>query len=79
MSDNLDGLAKNWQKMKADYAKLKGLEDGRPEDWLREPWNMHHWVDMFKESQDVASYLMGHIWAVYFPLSIGVMVCLALD
>lgn len=57
-------------KVKTEYRNLKSMSDGQPKDWLRRPWNTHHWTDMFVESSRHAPYLMGHWWAVYFPASI---------
>jgi len=74
----LDGLKKNESKYKDDYKKLKNLKDGKPSDWLKSPWNSHHWVDMFVEADRAAPYLMGHIWSGYFPISIILMVYLYL-
>jgi hypothetical protein len=59
-----------WRKYKRDYKRLKDLDDGQPITWLKAPWNSHHWVDMFVEADRAAPYLMGHIWAVYFPVSV---------
>ena len=69
-----DGIFKNWTKMKEDYAKLQEMPDGKLSDWLKKPWDMHHWVDMFKESCEHAPYLMGYIYAVYVPLSVVLIV-----
>jgi len=71
---NEDGLDKNTSKFRADIEALKAMPDGRPADWLKKPWDMHHWVDMFKESCEHAPYLMGHIYAVYVPLSVVLIV-----
>lgn len=62
------------EKTRLDYLVLKNAPDGQPSDWLRQPWNTHHWTDMFVESCRRAPYLMGHWWAVYFPVSIGLLV-----
>ena len=71
-----DGWAKNMQKFKFEYRQLKYMADGKPKDWLKAPWNSHHYVDMFVEAERASPYLMGHIWAVYFPVSIAIMVFL---
>jgi hypothetical protein len=74
-----DGMAKNAEKMLADYHRLKEMPDGHPSDWLKQPWNAHHWVDMFVESGRHGDYLMGHWWSVYFPVSMIIMVWLSLS
>jgi hypothetical protein len=66
----LDGLERNMAKFKMGIKALKEMPDGSPKDWLKAPWNVHHYVDMFVESSRAAPYLMGHVWAVYVPLSI---------
>lgn len=57
-------------KVKADLNALKVKKDGHVSDWLKEPWNSHHYVDMFVESCRAAPYTVGHVLAVYVPLSI---------
>jgi len=59
-----------WDKVKAELSALKVKEDGHVKDWLKQPWNTHHWTDIFVESCRAAPYTMGHVWAVYLPLSI---------
>lgn len=66
-------------KVKRDLAALEAMTDGHFKDWLGAPWNTHHWTDMFVESSRHAPYLMGHVWAVYFPASIIAIVWLALS
>ena len=70
MSKNLDGWRKNYSKFLVDYRKLQQVPDGAPKDWLKKPWDLHAYVDMFVEADRVAPYLMGHIWAVVFPITI---------
>jgi hypothetical protein len=72
---NTNGLEKNLEKFKVDMQHLRALNDGRPEQFLAKP-NSHNWVDMFVEADRAAPYLMGHIWSVYFPVSIVTMVVL---
>lgn len=74
----LDGPERDNKKMRFGYQRLKGMKDGQPKDWLRQPWNTHHWVDMYVESCRTSPYLMGHVWAIYFPASIVAMVWLSL-
>ena len=57
-------------KIKTDIQALKDMPDGHPMDWLKAPWDVHHWTDMFVESSRAAPYLMGHVWAIYLPLSV---------
>jgi hypothetical protein len=78
MSEDKDGLAKNEEKYRTDFEALKNLEDGKLTDWLKEPWNMHHYIDMFVESARAAPYLMGHIGGVYLPISVAAMAWFAL-
>lgn len=68
------GLKSN--KVEIEYYILGDLPDGAPEDWLKRPWNLHHWTDMFVESCRWAPYVMGHWWAVYFPVSLGTIIYL---
>lgn len=63
-----------FNKFEADHDRLKEMPDGHPIDWMKAPWNSHHWTDMFVEASRHAPYLMGHVWAVYFPLSVIAMV-----
>jgi hypothetical protein len=41
------------------------------EEWRWEPWNSHHFVDVFVESERVpeAAYLRGHFWFLVVLLS----------
>lgn len=71
---HLDGLEQNNYKFKRDYESLKNLEDGQPSDWLKKPWSSHDWVDMYVEADRTSPYLMGHIWSIYYPVSIILMV-----
>jgi hypothetical protein len=71
-----DGFKRNWLRFKDDVKALKAMPDGQPADWLRKPWDMHAYIDMYKESCQAAPYLMGHIWAVYFPVSLITIVVL---
>lgn len=70
MKLNKNGLRRNIKRFMLDYNGLKRMPDGKPEDWLKEPWNVHHYTDMFVEAFSEAPFLMGHVFAVYFPLSI---------
>jgi hypothetical protein len=67
---DLDGWKKNAQKYKQEYNRLKELPDGHVADWAKQPWNSHHWFDMFVEAERASPYLMGHIWGWYYPLSV---------
>jgi hypothetical protein len=68
-----NGYKRNLLRFKMDYEGLQEMPDGKPMDWLRKPWNVHHYTDMFVESCSEAPFLMGHWWAVYFPVSIIIM------
>ena len=57
-------------KVKADIRSLQTMQDGHFSDWVKAPWSGHHWTDMFVESSRHAPYLMGHIWALYVPVSL---------
>ena len=76
---NKNGAAKNLEKYKIDLMAIKDMPDGHLGDWLKSPLNMHNFVDMFVETARAAPYLMGHIWSIYFPVSIVAIIVLLLD
>lgn len=75
MKLHADGWRRNLVRFRQDYQAMKDMQDGRPIDWIRKPWDVHAWVDMFREASKDANggFLMAHWWAVYFPVSIAAM------
>ena len=73
---HLNGIQRNLVRFKKEHKHLAGMPDGQPEDWLKKPWDLHAYVDMFVESSEYAPYLMGHWWAVYFPVSLLAIIIL---
>lgn len=65
-----DGLARDVSKMSQEWTRMTLMLRPNVRDWLRAPWNAHHYTDLFVESSRISPYFMGHIWAVYLPLSI---------
>ncbi|MFT5766749.1 MAG: hypothetical protein ACI9DH_000568 [Halioglobus sp.] len=73
---SINGIRKNMDKLRLDIRYLRNRPDGYVMDWVKQPWNMHHWVDIFVETARAAPYLMGHLWAVYVPASFITIVVL---
>jgi len=71
---DLNGHERNVAKLKEEWLVFRLVMKPYFKEWLKAPWNMHHYVDLFVESGRVSkkhpNYLMGHFWAIYFPLSI---------
>ena len=41
--------------------------------WLKAPWDVHAYVNLFVESRRLSPYLMGHIDAVLYPILVGLI------
>lgn len=67
MMKDLDGIEKNIDKFKKEYAKLKS---GMREHWerLKKDKDSHAYVNIFVEAMRISPYLIGHIDAVMYPV-----------
>jgi hypothetical protein len=75
-----DGLDRNVSKLRQHWEMIK---------WQMKPYweefkldiNAHNWVDLFVESGRIpkgknSNYFMGHVWAIYFPISLLLIIAL---
>lgn len=76
MQEDKDGLEKNIDKFKKEWAKLS--EEMKPH-WARffkHPFDGHSYINLFVESRRISPYLIGHIDAVLYPIMIGIIIYL---
>ena len=71
---DLDGWARTKAKMKYEWGLVKPVFKLTFSDWVREPWNMHHFVDMFVETRRASPYFTGHIDAVAYPILVLIII-----
>ena len=74
----LNGLERNIAKLKQEWKFLSQRPDGQVTDWLKKPWDLHAYVDIYVETMRASPYLMGHIYAVVIPAAICAITVLAL-
>lgn len=72
MSD-LDGIEKNLDKLKKEYAKLR---DGMKPHWQRfkSEKDTHSYVNLFVEAMRLSPYLIGHIDAIAWPVMLALLI-----
>lgn len=68
---DLDGLAKNWDKLKKDWLVLRKEMPPHLLRLLKRPWDMHAYVNIFKEAHTCAPYFTSHVDAVAYPALIS--------
>lgn len=76
MQENKDGIERNIDKFKKEWAKL--AEAMKPE-WSRffkHPFDGHSYINLFVESRRISPYLIGHIDAILYPILIGTIIYL---
>lgn len=75
-----NGLRRNLKKMRYEYNMLKYDMAPYWQEFAEKP-DTHNYVDLFVESGryslDNPNYFMGHIWSIYFPISLWVIAYLA--
>lgn len=71
MKRHKDGIARDVEKLWDEGVDLADCMRPYWGDWLRAPWNMHHFTDLFVESARISPYFVGHMWAAYLPLSLA--------
>jgi hypothetical protein len=76
MSD-LDGIEKNIDKFKKEWAKLKTEMKPHWGRFFKSPIDGHSYVNLFVEARRCSPYLIGHIDAVLYPLLIALLIKLS--
>jgi hypothetical protein len=66
---DLDGVEKNIDKMKKEWAKLSIEMKPHWKRFFKSPFDTHSYVNLFVESRRLSPYLIGHIDAVFYFLS----------
>lgn len=70
MSDNpkgKEGLARNIAKFRMEAKHLRRFMGPHWSRWIRRPWDVHAYVNLWVESCRLVPYLMGHIYCVLVP------------
>ena len=67
MTESLDT---NLRKFRIDWSVLRVEMRSHFERWLKKPWDVHAYVNLYVESRRAAPYLIGHIDSVIYPLLI---------
>jgi hypothetical protein len=73
-----DGVQRNVLKLREEIAFWW---DATKEDrlrWLKRPWDLHAYVNMYVESRRASPYLTGHVDAVLYPLGAIIIIALAI-
>lgn len=63
---DLDGIEKNIDKMKKEWAKLSVEMKPHWKRFFKSPFDTHSYVNLFVESRRLCPYLIGHIDAVVY-------------
>jgi len=65
-----DGLARDWKKLKLEWALMQDVMRPHWARWRRKPLDTHAYVNLFVESRRASPYLTGHVdaWMYTFLL-----------
>lgn len=63
---DLDGVEKNIDKLKKEWAKLSAEMKPHWKRFFKSPFDTHSYVNLFVESRRLSPYLTGHIDAVTY-------------
>ena len=74
MSEDKDGLEKNVEKYKEEWAKVSQEMKPHWKRFFKSPLDTHSYVNLFVEARRVSPYLTGHIDAILYPIMIGLIV-----
>jgi hypothetical protein len=70
VSDNpagKDGIGRNAARFRLEIKLLRREMSGHWRRWLRRPWDVHAYVNLWVESARIAPYLVGHVYCVLVP------------
>jgi hypothetical protein len=67
---DLDGLEKNLDKFKKEWAKLSLEMKPHWKRFFKNPLNLHSYVNLFVESRRISPYLIGHIDSILYPTAL---------
>ena len=70
MAEDLDGIEKNLDKFKKEWAKLSLEMKPHWKRFFKNPLNSHSYVNLFVESRRISPYLIGHIDSVLYPATL---------
>lgn len=70
MAEDLDGIEKNLDKFKKEWAKLSLEMKPHWKRFFKNPLNLHSYVNLFVESRRISPYLIGHIDSVLYPATL---------
>ena len=76
---NQDGIRRNITKLKYEWTVVRPVLKSTFLDWIFEPWNLHHFVDMFVETRRASPYLMGHVDSILYTGMLAWMIISLLD
>lgn len=76
MSKDLDGVEKNIDKFKKEWAKLSVEMKPHWKRYFKNPLNLHSYVNLFVEARRSSPYLTGHIDSVLYP---ALIICILLS
>jgi hypothetical protein len=62
-----DGLERNVIKLSAETKRWWEESKEHRLRWLKKPWDMHAYVNMYVESRRISPYLTGHVDAILYP------------
>jgi hypothetical protein len=68
MWEDKDGVARNIDKFKKEWAKLSTEMKPHWSRFFKHPFDGHSYVNLFVESRRISPYLIGHIDAVLYPV-----------
>lgn len=61
-----DGLARDWKKLRMEWALMQDIMKVHWKRWIRKPWDTHAYVNLFVESRRASPYLTGHVDAILY-------------